>query len=49
MLGIRIRDRYTATWIRAKIRVKDIVQVVKKHKWRWAGHIAIMNDNRWTF
>jgi len=21
---------------------------VKEKKWRWAGHVARMNDNRWT-
>ena len=31
-----------------KTKVKDIVQVVKQLKWRWAGHVARMNDNRWT-
>ena len=40
--------RHRSTWIRAKTGVKDIVQVVKKQKWRWTGHIATMNDNRWT-
>ena len=48
MLGITRSDRYRSTWIRAKTRVKDIVQVVKKIKWRWAKHIARMKDNRWT-
>ena len=46
MLGITTRDRHRSTWIRTKTRVKDIAQVVKKQKWRWAGHIARMNDNR---
>ena len=40
MLGITLRDRYRPTLIRAKARVKDIVQIVKQQKWRWAGHIA---------
>ena len=32
-----------------KTRVKDIVQVLeKKQKWKWTGHIARMNDNRWA-
>ena len=35
MLGITMRDRH-----RARTGVKDIVQVVKKQKWRWAGHVA---------
>ena len=28
--------------------MRDIVQVIKKQKWRWARHVARMNDNRWT-
>ena len=32
---------------REKTKVKDIIQVVKQQKWRWAGHVARMNDNRW--
>ena len=48
MLGITLRDRKRSTWIRKKTGVKDIVQVVKQQKWRWAGHVARMDDNRWT-
>ena len=29
--------------------VTDIVQYVTNTKWNWAGHIARMKDNRWTF
>ena len=48
MLGITLRDRKRSTWIREKTKVKDIVQVVKQLKWRWAGHAARMSDNRST-
>jgi len=48
ILGVTMRDRHRSTWIRAKIGVKVIVQVVKKQKGRWAGHVAKMKDNRWT-
>ena len=40
MLAITLRDRHRSTWIRAKTRVKDIVQVVKKEKWKYSGYIA---------
>merc|ERR1711942_423048 len=43
MLGITLRDTKRSTWIREKSNVKDIIQVVKQQKWRWAR----MNDNRW--
>jgi len=48
MLGITLRDRKRSTWIREKTKVKDIIQVVKQQKLRWTGHVARMNDNRWT-
>ena len=32
ILGVTMRDRHRSTWIMAKTRVKDIVQVVKKQK-----------------
>ena len=34
--------------IRQKTGVKEIIEKVKEAKWRWAGHVARMNDNRWT-
>ena len=39
-------DRYRSIWLRPKTREKDIVQVIKKQKWRRAGHLARMKDNR---
>ena len=36
------------TTIRQRTRVTDIVQYLTNTKWKWAGHIARMNDNRWT-
>ena len=26
----------------------DIIEYTLKQKWRWAGHIARLKDNRWT-
>ena len=43
MLGITLSDGKRLIWIREK----TITQVVKQLKWRWAGHVARMNDNRW--
>ena len=47
ILIITLRDRKRSTWIREKTRVKDIIQVIKQQKWRWAGHVARINENRW--
>ena len=48
MLQISIRDKVRCTEIREKTGVKDIIQKIKEVKWRWAGHVARLNDNRWT-
>ena len=34
-------------WVRKCTKVKDIITTVKEMKWRWAGHVNKMKDNRW--
>ena len=48
MLIVKLKDRIRNTIIRQRTRVTDIVQYVTNTKWKWAGHIAPMRDNRWT-
>ena len=48
MLNVKLKDRIRNTTIRQRTRVTDIVQYVTNTKWKWAGHIARMKDNRWT-
>jgi hypothetical protein len=48
MLGITRKDRRRNQWIRKQTRVRDVIEVTKLIKWRWAGHIARQTDNRWT-
>jgi hypothetical protein len=48
MLGITWADRMTNEWIRLQTKVKDILDLVKERKWKWAGHVSRMSDNRWT-
>jgi hypothetical protein len=48
MLNLSLRDRVRHTHIRKRTKVKDVMQKIKELKWRWAGHIARMDDNRWT-
>ena len=31
-----------------RTKTTDIIEYTLKQKWRWAGHIARMKDNRWT-
>ena len=48
MLKLKIKDKVPYTEIRKRTRVQDIVQFVLKQKWKWAGHVARLDDNRWT-
>ena len=48
MIGITLKDRKTNEWIRNKTKVQDILEIVKRRKWTWAGHVSRMTDNRWT-
>ena len=48
MLNVELKDRIRNTIIRQATRVTDIVQYVTNAKWKWAGHIARMNNKRWT-
>ena len=35
--------------VKLKDRVTDIVEYVTNANWKWAGHIARMKFNRWTY
>ena len=48
MLNISLRDKVRCSTIRHKTGVADILRKIKQSKWRWAGHVARRNDNRWT-
>ena len=48
MLNVKLKDRIRNTTIRQRTRVTDIVQYVTNTKWKWAGHITRLKDNRWT-
>ena len=48
MLGITLRERKRTTWIREQTKVRDIIEIIKEQKWRWAGHIARREDDRWS-
>ena len=48
MLNVKLKDRIRNTIIRQRTRVTDIVQYVTSAKWKWAGYVARMKDNRWT-
>ena len=45
----KLKDRILNTFTRQRTRVTGIVQYVTYTKWKLAGHIARIKDNRWTF
>ena len=48
MINLKIKDKFPYTEIIKITRVQDIVQFELKQKWKWAGHVARLDDNSWT-
>ena len=47
-LGIKITDKIPNEEISVKTNTLNIIKHITNTKWRWAGHVARMQDNRWT-
>ena len=48
ILGISRTQKIWHTIIRGKTGMEDILSTVTKLRWKLAGHLAIMTDERWT-
>ena len=48
MLDLKLQDKMSFSEIRKRTKIIDIIEYTLKHKWKWAGDIARMKDNRWT-
>ena len=48
MLGVSLIEHIRSEIIRSKTGLPDIMSVIGARKWKWAGHIARIKDNRWT-
>lgn len=48
ILKIKKIQRIRHTTIRQKTKAIDALSYSQKLKWRWAGHVARLSDNRWT-
>ena len=48
MLHLSLRDKVRHSIIRKKTKVQDIMEKIKAAKWKWAGHLTRVKDNRWT-
>lgn len=47
-LGLKLKDKVKNVDIRKKTKVCDALSFSLKAKWRWAGHLARYQDDRWT-
>ena len=48
ILGIKITDKIPNEEISVKTNILNIIKHITNTKWRWARHVARMQDNRWT-
>ena len=48
MLDLQLKDKIPCSEIRKRTKIIDIIEYTLKQKWKWAGHIARLEDNRWT-
>ena len=49
MCGVSIKDKISNKELRQRSGLRDVVDGIYLSKRRWAGHIARLNDNRWTY
>jgi len=48
MLGVNLRDHIQNEEIRKRIKVDDVKEHIARQKWRWVGHVARQDNDRWT-
>ena len=48
MLNLQLQVRILCSEIRKRTKIIDITKYTLKQRWKWAGHIARMEDNGWT-
>ena len=48
IMGINLKQKIRNDIIRKKTRVMDVLATAKKLKWKWGGHVARMEHNRWA-
>ena len=48
ILQIKLKDKIPHRDIRKQTNFEDVQKHIGKQKWRWAGHVGRMHDNRWT-
>ena len=46
MLDLKLKDKIPCSEIRKRTKIIDIIECTLKQKWKWAGHIARLKDDR---
>lgn len=49
MLGISLRQKIRNEEIRRQTKVRDVIEEYATMKWRWAGHVARQQHDRWSY
>ncbi|KAK6749193.1 hypothetical protein RB195_001660 [Necator americanus] len=44
----QVRDGIRSSLLRQRSKIRDAAAFAKESKIRWAGHVMLFNDNRWT-
>ena len=47
-MDLKLQDEIPCPEIRKRTKIIVVIEYTLKQKWKWAGHIARMKDNRWT-
>ena len=48
MLHLKLKTKIPCSEIRKRTQITDIIEHTLKQKWKRAGYVARMKDNRWT-
>ena len=48
MLDLKLQDKIPWSEIRKRTKITDVIEYTLKQNWKWACHIARMEENRWT-
>jgi hypothetical protein len=48
VLGINLKDRMRNEELRRRSGIEDAAKAARRQKWRWGGHVARMDQERWA-
>jgi hypothetical protein len=49
VLGINPKDRMRSEELRRRSGIEDAAKAAIRQKWRWGGHVARMDHERWAY